>query len=127
MSLFSLFRKNKPDSDLEDNAYRARTEIASDAQRPRRRKPGPNGSGTVGDGGAPIDPVLPEKKRARRRLVGAVALVLAVIIGVPMILDSEPKPLPDDLTIEIPSKAQQTSPAPSPITKKPEVAPEQSR
>jgi len=47
---------------------------------------------------------LPEKKRARRRLVGAIALVLAAVIGLPMILDSEPKPLGDDINIQIPSK-----------------------
>jgi DedD protein len=48
--------------------------------------------------------VLPEKKRARRRLVGAVALVLAAVVGLPMILDSEPKPVTDDIAIDIPSK-----------------------
>ncbi len=53
---------------------------------------------------APVDPVLPEKKRARRRLIGAVALVLAAVIGLPMVLDSEPKPLADDIAIQIPSK-----------------------
>lgn len=52
----------------------------------------------------PVDPVLPEKKRARRRLVGAIALALAVIIGLPMVLDSEPKPLAGDIAIQIPSK-----------------------
>lgn len=50
------------------------------------------------------DGMLPEKKRARRRLVGAVALVLAAVIGLPMILDSEPKPLVEDIAIQIPSK-----------------------
>jgi DedD protein len=47
---------------------------------------------------------LPEKKRARRRLIGAVALVLAVVIVLPMVLDSEPRPLADDIAIQIPSK-----------------------
>jgi DedD protein len=50
------------------------------------------------------DPVLPEKKRARRRLVGAIALALAVAVGLPMLLDSEPKPLASDIAIQIPSK-----------------------
>ncbi|MFI4939322.1 MAG: SPOR domain-containing protein, partial [Burkholderiales bacterium] len=49
-------------------------------------------------------PALPEKKRARRRLVGAVALVLAAIIGLPMILDSEPKLPAEDIAIQIPSR-----------------------
>lgn len=50
------------------------------------------------------DPMLPEKKRARRRLVGAIALALAVAVGLPMVLDSEPKPLSSDIAIQIPSK-----------------------
>ena len=52
--------------------------------------------------------MLPEKKRARRRLVGAVALVLAAVVGLPMILDSEPKPVTDDIAIDIPSKDKRT-------------------
>jgi DedD protein len=124
MSLFSLFCKNKPDSDIEDSTYLARTEAASNTQRSSRRKSASTNMGTSSrEGGSPIDPVLPEKKRARRRLVGAVALVLAVIIGVPMLLDSEPKPLPDDLTIEIPSKVQSGSPA-VPVAKKPDATSE---
>ncbi|MFD2272916.1 hypothetical protein ACFS07_22085 [Undibacterium arcticum] len=39
------------------------------------------------------------------------ALVLAVVIGLPMILDSEPKPLADDIAIEIPSKDKPAVPA----------------
>lgn len=88
--------------------------------RSRKRK----SAGRVGgedDDRSPVDPVLPEKKRARRRLVGAVALVLAVVIGLPMVLDSEPKPLSDDLTIEIPSKDKPAAPARSAPT--PEMPP----
>ena len=47
---------------------------------------------------------MPEKKRARRRLVGAIALALLVAVGLPMLLDSEPKPLSTDIDIRIPSK-----------------------
>ena len=43
------------------------------------------------------------KKRARRRLIGAIALVAAVTAVLPMILDSEPKPGPQDISIQIPS------------------------
>ena len=54
----------------------------------------------------PIDPMLPEKQRARRRLIGATALVLAAIIGLPMIFDADPnKPLADDVETQIPDKA----------------------
>jgi DedD protein len=43
------------------------------------------------------------KKRARRRLVGAVVLVTAVAVVLPMVLDSEPKPVTQNVDIQIPS------------------------
>lgn len=49
------------------------------------------------------DEELQLKKRARRRLVGAVALVLLVIVFLPMLLDNEPKPLSQDVAISIPA------------------------
>ncbi len=100
MSLFSFLRKNKQESTADDSAFYSRAEEESKAVRGRKRRQGK--LGTQGDDAA--DPVLPEKKRARRRLIGAIALVLAAIIGLPMILDSEPKPLADDIAIQIPSK-----------------------
>jgi DedD protein len=42
--------------------------------------------------------------RARRRLIGAAALLLAVAIVVPMTLDPEPKPTADNIAIDIPSE-----------------------
>lgn len=42
------------------------------------------------------------RKRARRRLVGAIALVLIVVVFVPMFLENEPKPLSQDVAIHIP-------------------------
>ncbi|WP_144112852.1 SPOR domain-containing protein [Paraburkholderia sp. BCC1886] len=51
-----------------------------------------------------LDPTLPEKQRARRRLVGAIALVVAAVIVLPMVLDSHPKPVTDDISIDIPSR-----------------------
>ncbi len=110
MSLLSFFRKNKQETPAEDSAFYSRAESDSQVVRPRKRKSASR-AGADGTPNTPVDPVLPEKKRARRRLVGAVALVLAFVIGLPMVLDSEPKPLPDDVTIEIPSK---DAPAPAP-------------
>lgn len=43
------------------------------------------------------------RRRARRRLVGAIAMVLAAVIVLPMILDSEREPLPENVAIQIPS------------------------
>ena len=43
------------------------------------------------------------KKRARRRLIGATVLVMVVVLGLPMVLDTEPKPARQDVDIRIPS------------------------
>ena len=42
--------------------------------------------------------------RARRRLAGAIALVLAAVVVLPMLLDSEPVPVADDISIKIPDR-----------------------
>ena len=41
------------------------------------------------------------KKRARRRLVGAIVLVLLVVTLVPLVLDNEPRQIGDDVEINI--------------------------
>jgi len=113
MGLFSIFGKNKqegaaqdsgrisPDFARDDNNFgqQARSKRASHAN--QANESGQGGSRRSRSGG---DPMLPEKKRARRRLVGAVALALAAAVGLPMLLDSEPRPLSGDIAIQIPSK-----------------------
>jgi DedD protein len=100
MSLFSSLRKNKQESASGDSEFYSRAEEESANIRSRsKRRQGKEST-------ASADPVLPEKKRARRRLVGAVALVLAAVIGLPMVLDSEPKSLDVDIAIQIPSQDQ---------------------
>jgi len=49
------------------------------------------------------DEELQLKKRARRRLVGAIVLVTAVAVVLPMVLDSEPRPAGQSINIQIPS------------------------
>lgn len=62
------------------------------------------------------DEELQLKKRARRRLVGAIVLVTAVAVVLPMILDSEPKPATQNIDIQIPSpEAGVLSPKPAPL------------
>ena len=43
------------------------------------------------------------RKRARRRLIGAIALVTIVAVFLPMFLDHEPKQVKQDISIQIPS------------------------
>lgn len=50
------------------------------------------------------DPQQELKKRARRRLVGALAMALAAAIILPMVMDGEPKQTGNDLQIKIPSQ-----------------------
>lgn len=42
------------------------------------------------------------RRKARRRLIGTVALTLAVVVVLPMVLDSEPKPAGQDIDLRIP-------------------------
>jgi len=103
MGLFSFLSKNKQESTGEDSGYYNADDTAVAAQ--ARSKRASNAGGAARRSAKPaVDPVLPEKKRARRRLVGAIALALAVAIGLPMILDSEQKPLASDIAFQIPSK-----------------------
>lgn len=49
------------------------------------------------------DPAVDElRRRARRRLVGAVVLALAAAVVLPMLLEGDPKPLGSDVSIQIP-------------------------
>lgn len=111
MGLFSNSSKNKQETTAEDSGFyispddavaaEARSKRASSAGAPAARRPRAK---------AAADPILPEKKRARRRLVGAIALALAVAVGLPMLLDAEPKPLSSDIDIRIPPKDRPAAP-----------------
>jgi DedD protein len=50
------------------------------------------------------DPALPQKKRARHRLIGAIALCLLAAIVVPLLLDPEPTRPMSDVAIVVPSR-----------------------
>ena len=53
---------------------------------------------------AASDSDLQLNKRARRRLVGAVALALLAAIVLPMVMDHEPRPSQQDIQVRIPSQ-----------------------
>ena len=59
------------------------------------------------------------KRRGRRRLVGAVALVLAAVIVLPMVFDPEPRGTSSALSVKIPGE-DETPFAPKPPPKKAE-------
>ena len=63
------------------------------------------------------------KRRARRRLLGAIVLVTAIVVVLPMVLDTEPRPVSQNITIRIPSTDSETfkaKVAPPPVVKAPD-------
>ena len=66
------------------------------------------------------DEELQLKLRARRRLIGAIVLVTVMVVVLPMVLDTEPGPVSQDITVRIPSPdsgAFTTKVAPPPAPK----------
>ena len=72
---------------------------------------------------APTPPTTIEtlRRRSRQRLIGASVLVLAGVIGLPLLFDTQPRPVPVDIAIEIPDRqmgeplpVQPPAPAPAP-------------
>ncbi|MEO8023206.1 SPOR domain-containing protein [Polaromonas sp.] len=66
----------------------------------RRSQPSAAAAGS----GAQTESVEVIRKRAKHRLIGAVVLVLAGVIGFPLLFDTQPRPVAIDIPIEIPSK-----------------------
>ena len=52
----------------------------------------------------PMESVEVLRKRAKHRLIGTVILVLAGVIGFPLLVDKQPRPIAIDIPIEIPDK-----------------------
>lgn len=58
----------------------------------------------MANGPSPTVEEIQLRKRARRRLIGAVTLVAVMVTVLPMVLDDEPKPVGQDIAINIPSQ-----------------------
>jgi DedD protein len=55
---------------------------------------------------APVETVETMRSRAKRRLIGALVLVLTAVVGFPLLFDTQPRPALVDVPIEIPDKAK---------------------
>src|SRR3954471_16735446 len=62
------------------------------------------------------DSVQQARTRARQRLIGAVVLVTAGVVGFPLLFETQPRPLPVDTPIEIARKDSAAPAAPAPRT-----------
>jgi DedD protein len=94
MSLLSIFSKKPAEATSVEEALAGTTNPSS--IRSKNRKSDKTN--------AESEQLIPERKRARRRLIGAVVMVLAVVIGLPLVLDSEPKAVNKNIAIQIPSR-----------------------
>ena len=59
------------------------------------------------------------RRQARQRLIGASILVLMGIIGLPWLFDTQPRPVPVDIAIDIPAKDQAPPLAAAPASPRP--------
>lgn len=59
------------------------------------------------------------RTRARRRLIGAGVLLLAGVIGFPMLFETQPRPLPVDTPIQVRPRDIALAPVPTPAAKPP--------
>jgi DedD protein len=62
---------------------------------------------------SPAESVEAMRRRARHRLIGAAVLVLAGVIGFPLLFDTQPRPVAVDIPIEIPDR-NKVKPLPAP-------------
>jgi len=83
--------------------WRRKTKV-DDAAPPRTSRSAP------AEDDAGRDPTATLRARARRRLIGAAALLLVVVVVVPMVLDPEPRTVPDNIPIDIPGEKTKFSP-----------------
>ncbi|MEM5372253.1 SPOR domain-containing protein [Paraburkholderia azotifigens] len=105
MGIFSFGKKDDAPTRRGANSSSSRGSRAERAERAERVERRSRRTERSGDADAMLlDPTLPEKQRARRRLVGAIALVIAAVVILPMVLDSHPKPVTDDISIDIPNR-----------------------
>ena len=67
---------------------------------------GSNGPSADAISNTPAESVEVIRKRARHRLMGAVILVLGAVVGLPLLFDSQPRPVAIDTPIVIPDRNQ---------------------
>jgi len=79
------------------------------------RFPGRQSANTGADAlsSTPAESVEVIRKRARHRLMGSVVLVLGAVVGLPLLFDSQPRPVAIDTPIVIPDR-NQAAPLPTP-------------
>ena len=86
-----------------------------------KRKPAGERDAPAATAQTSADGVQRVRTRTRQRLIGAVVLVSVGVIGFPLLFESQPRPVPVDIPIEIPAR-DSTAPLVMPAPKKPATA-----
>lgn len=68
------------------------------------RRGGSNAASNAAGPAAQPESVEVMRKRAKHRLIGSAVLVLIGVVGFPLLFDTQPRPIPVDIPIEIPGK-----------------------
>jgi len=87
-----LFKRNSETEDLDRGSVRGRRSVNTSAPRSFQRAQESEELALTED---------PEQQRARHRLIGAAVLVLIAVVGLPRILDNNPKSTSNDIAINI--------------------------
>jgi DedD protein len=111
MGLFSIFSSRKNAEGERSRGTTANSSSAADVARAAVRESRTSSrassntrsraSRRTDDDDDGLDPELPQKQRARRRLIGAVVLVGAAVIVLPVVFDAKPRPVTDAVAVQI--------------------------
>lgn len=104
MGLFSIFSSRKnAEGERARSAAGSAADVARDAVRGSRAASNARSraSRRDDDDDDGLDPQLPQKQRARRRLIGAVVLVGAAVVVLPLVFDAKPRPVTDAVAVQI--------------------------
>lgn len=93
MGLLSIFQRNKPAAAMPSKPGRGGKSAARQAPLSNSQNPADT-----------AEAVREARARARRRLMGATVLLLVGVIGFPLLFETQPRPIPVDLPIEIPAR-----------------------
>ncbi|ABF09339.1 DedD protein [Cupriavidus metallidurans] len=93
MGLLSLFSSRKGTDPAPERGRRTRAESSAGIGASRRT------ADEYADD--TLDPDFPQKQRARRRLIGAVVLLAAAIIVLPIMFEHKPRPVSEDVAVSV--------------------------
>ncbi|MWL87924.1 SPOR domain-containing protein [Cupriavidus sp. SW-Y-13] len=96
MGLLSLFSSRKGNDPAPERGRRTRADSGSGIGASRR-----TADDYADRADDSLDPDFPQKQRARRRLIGAVVLLAAAVIVLPIVFEHKPRPVSEDVAVKV--------------------------